>query len=548
MRIHTHLSALVGALLTLSLLVGGSAPGAAAASVLYVDGEAIGNDDGSSWADAYTDLQDALRVAGPGDEIWVAAGVYYPAADSVDPRVRFRLHDDVALYGGFAGTETERDQRDWEANVTVLSGDLDRDDAADARGVVTTTRNITGTNAYHVVTGYGVTGTAVLDGFVVTAGQSDWDGGGMFNRESYPTLIDVTFSGNGALSRGGGMHNYKSDPSLTNVTFTGNSASLGGGMSNYESSPSLVNVAFRANEAQSNGGGMYSEDSDPALANVTFDANQAGLNGGGMWSCEGSPTLTGVTFTDNYAKQRRGGGMYICDSSPAMRDVRFTANKAGLDGGGMYSSDGSPTLTNGVFNGNEATLGGGGMYSQGADLVLTNVTLTGNHALMSGGGMYNQSSNPLLTNVTITANDAENRGGGMFNFHSNPTLVNCILWGNSSLGGEQISNGGTSVPWVTYSDVEGGHAGEGNVDGNPLFADPASADQAPTTAGDYHLSEGSPAMDAGTNDVVTVATDLDGKPRILDGIGDGQAVVDMGAYESEVGSSSVYLPLVLASQ
>ncbi|MBL7063280.1 MAG: hypothetical protein ISS49_03595 [Anaerolineae bacterium] len=195
---------------------------------IYVDHDATGANNGASWSDACTDLQDALDAATGGDEILVAEGIYTPTA-GITRTATFTLVNGVALYGGFAGTETARDQRDWEAHVTVLSGDLDGSDTTGANGVVTNTTNITGSNAYHVVTGGGVTETAVLDGFTVTGGQANGrasydNGGGMYNADSSPTLTNVTFSGNYARDGGGMCNEDNSNPTLTNVTFSNNTA------------------------------------------------------------------------------------------------------------------------------------------------------------------------------------------------------------------------------------------------------------------------------------------------------------------------------------
>jgi hypothetical protein len=145
--------------------------------ILRVHAEAAGASDGASWQDAFTNLQDALRAATTGDEIWVATGVYTPGTARTST---FRMKYQVAIYGGFAGTETQRDQRDWVANPTVLSGDIDGNDTVDARGVVTQTSNIQGNNAYHVVSADANNGmppspisnyrTAILDGFTITGG------------------------------------------------------------------------------------------------------------------------------------------------------------------------------------------------------------------------------------------------------------------------------------------------------------------------------------------------------------------------------------------
>ncbi len=134
------------------------------------------NTDGASWTTAYTDLQTALGIVSSGDQIWVSAGVYTPGEERTDS---FNLVPGVALYGGFAGTETVLEDRDWAANPTILSGDIDGDDTnTDGNYVAETPDDIVGGNSYHVVyadgtTGTPITGTTILDGFTITAGQEN---------------------------------------------------------------------------------------------------------------------------------------------------------------------------------------------------------------------------------------------------------------------------------------------------------------------------------------------------------------------------------------
>ena len=178
----------------------------------YVKWNANGANNGTSWADAYTDLQSALSAATNGDEIWVAAGTYKPTTGT-DRTLSFTLKNGVAIYGGFAGTETLLTQRDPAANVTVLSG------AIGAAGIAD--------NSYHVVTGGSTDNTAVLDGFTVTAGNANGSfpydsGGGMYNENSSPTLNNLIFDNNFA-NLGGGMYNQYSEPSLTNIVLNENS-------------------------------------------------------------------------------------------------------------------------------------------------------------------------------------------------------------------------------------------------------------------------------------------------------------------------------------
>jgi hypothetical protein len=165
---------------------------------------------------------------------------------------------------------------------------------------------------------------------------------------------------------------------------------------------------------------------------------------------------------------------------------------------------------------------------------LTNVVFASNTATEAGGGMANRTSNPALVNLTFSGNTAR-YGGGMHNEHSSPTLANCILWGNTATsGGDQISNF-ESAPNVSFSDIEGGYLGTGNISVDPLFVDPDN--------GDLHLAPGSPCIDAGNNAAPNLpAHDFEGDSRIIDGNRDGSAIVDMGVDEVRL---RVYLPLVL---
>ncbi len=294
---------------------------------LYVDaGVTLRMTDGLTWTSAYTNLQDALAEAIAGDEIWVAAGVYYPdeggGQTNNNRGAFFRLKNGVEIYGGFAATETQRSQRQPRANVTVLSGDIDGDDITDSNGVVTTTDNITGSNAYHVIWNIGVGRTAVLDGFTITAGYADAAGascpgdcgGGMYNSRSNPEMSQVSFSGNFARLGGGGMlNNNSSNPKMSQVSFSGNSATdSGGGMFNSVSNPEMSQVSFSGNRANNNGGGMYNESgSHPEMSQVSFSGNSAALHGGGMFNTGSSPHIVNSIFWGNAASGRMNASAQI---------------------------------------------------------------------------------------------------------------------------------------------------------------------------------------------------------------------------------------------
>jgi hypothetical protein len=274
-----------------------TAQAASTDSIIYVDADADGANDGSSWTDAYTDLQDALDAATGGGEIWVAEGVYTPSNTS-DRSATFDLWNGMALYGGFVATETLRTQRDWDAHITVLSGDIDGNDVTDANGVVSNTGSIVGDNAYHVVTADGdeITEATVLDGFVITGGNANTDlgvwpdemGGGMCNPDGEPTLQHTTFIGNYAWY-GGGM-GTGDGPTLVDVAFVGNTAKRGGGMSSHSGGVTLVNVVFNGNSSET-GGGLHIFYGSLGLINATFSGNAASDSGGGLFSDDLANTL-----------------------------------------------------------------------------------------------------------------------------------------------------------------------------------------------------------------------------------------------------------------
>ncbi|MGW8178941.1 MAG: PKD domain-containing protein, partial [bacterium] len=195
--------------------------------------------------------------------------------------------------------------------------------------------------------------------------------------------------------------------------------------------------------------------------------------------------------------------------SAAKLDGFTITNGDKANGGGMYNYSSSPTVTNCTFSGNSAGSGGGMYNNSSPSPTVTNCTFSGNSA-GSGGGMSNFNSSPTVANCTFAGNSAD-YGGGMYNYSSSPTVTNCILWGDTP---QEIDNRQLSSPVVTYSDVQGGYAGTGNIDANPLFVG----------GGDYHLTADSPCIDMGTTSGAP-NTDFEGDPR-PQGAG-----YDMGADE-----------------
>ena len=478
-------------------------------AILYVKPGA--NGDCLSW-DTACELQTAIFNAVSGDQIWVAAGSYKPTMDT-NRTAAFQLKSGVAIYGGFPAAGGDWSQRDWETYPATLSGDI----------------GVSGNNAdnsYHVVKSNGVDASAILDGFTISLGYangtSNDTGGGMYNRNSSPTLSNVTFSGNTASNHGGGMSNFGGSASLSNVTFIGNTATRsGGGMYNYNNSATLSNVTFIDNLATNDGGGMFNSQSSSTLSDITFSGNTAGSFGGGMYNLQGNPTLSNVTFSSNSATND-GGGMYNNSSSPRLTNVTFSGNSAANDGGGMYNSQGDLSLTNVTFSGNSAANDGGGMYNLQGNPSLNNITFSGNNAEHFGGGMLSFQSSPTLRNVTFSGNTATSYyGGGMYNDNSSASLTNAILWGKTP---DQIRGDSTTV---TYSDVQGGYPGTGNINDDPLLGPLADNGGLTQT---HAIAAGSPAIDAGDPDVCP-NIDQRAFTRPIDGDENGTAICDMGAYE-----------------
>ena len=266
----------------------------------------------------------------------------YAPTQGTDREASFQLRNGVGVYGGFRGTETSRSERDWVANSTILSGDIGAlGDASD--------------NVYHVVTGSGLDGSAVLDGVTVQDGNADGlsphdRGGGMYNDYSSPTISNVIFAGNSA-GLGGGLYNSYSDrPLLMDVTFSDNTASdSGGGLFNFSSSPMVVRTQFTGNSAV-DGGGMYNVSSQPTLANVVFDGNSASHWGGGMYNGKSGPVLINVALTANIAAS--GGGMANHWASPTLINVTTSGNSAESGGGLRNAFHSHPTIRNTIVWGN----------------------------------------------------------------------------------------------------------------------------------------------------------------------------------------------------
>ena len=471
-----------------------------AQSIYYVNGTSSGDNNGSSWSDAYVDLQDAVEVAieDPDAIIYVAAGTYSPGTGKDNA---FILTNDVKIYGGFLGVEDDETiaGRDLVANETILSG---------------------GDNSHHVL--IFVNSNATLDGLTITGGNANGSG-------------DLTVSGaNIPRARGAGMYIHNGAPILNNIIITenvtNNTSGRGGGIFNSGGSPVLTNVIISENKAY-RGAGMYNNAAAPVLNKVTFHRNESSNNGAGMNNETTSAVITDCIFSEN----------------------------KGAAGGGLYDHTGSSSkLYNVTVSGNTTTGNAAGVFIDGSSTLLVNVAVTDNTSNNYGGGIGIQNaSNAVFVNVTVSGNkavestDAVAGGGGLWIRHAaNAKFYNTIFAGNASDKGDgarnEIYSTGTGTFTYNHSLVEGktatdlNNSGSNNLSGNAvtatnLFVNPAEGNFALTSgspaidAGSYTYWENADAIYAGTTLLarlgITTAADLIGANRVHN------TAIDLGAYE-----------------
>ena len=250
----------------------------------------------------------------------------------------------MAIYGGFAGTETVLSDRNPRTNVTILNGDIDKDNTLNA------------TNASHVVTGSGTNNTAVLDGFSIINGYGA-NGAGMYNVTGSPSVSNCIFSGNYFTSFGGGMYNYSgASPIVTNCIFQGNtgkvsssSFSLGAGMSNQiNSNPTITNCVFSGNNCFV-GGAMYNNNlSSPVITNCTFSGNAASSTGGGLYNDNAPVTITNCICYNNRDNSGTGTANSSIVQSNGPNNITYSLIQ-GQNPSGTGNLDGTNAANNPKF-------------------------------------------------------------------------------------------------------------------------------------------------------------------------------------------------------
>lgn len=441
MRTRTALH-IISALLLSTLLLASASD----CAVIRVKPTGSDSNDGSTWALAKQTVGAAITAAVSGDEIWVAAGTY---------GVALTLREEVALYGGFAGTETLRTQRNWTANVSTLDGQQ-------ASCVVTVPS--------------GCTTATVIDGFTITRGLST-SGGGIYCDGSSPTITNCTITANTAGNgSGGGIACVAgSTASITYCQITGNHARGQSWTENDGWSDICVGSG-------GNGGGIYCNASSPSIAKCTISSNDSNASGwtsvtgpscdqgtsvgsGGGIMCSGgaAPTITGCTMSNN---QAHGWATSVYAGPPYSRWIDLGI---GGNGGGIYLEVCSPTVTSCTLSNNRAngwvqtgSIGqgyGGGIGCSSSSATVKRCTITTNRAFY-GGGLHIWGGGPSILSNSISSNTALAQdiyteaghiatgalGGGVYCMSSAATIANNAIRSNTASG--SYNDGSGQKVWI----------------------------------------------------------------------------------------------------
>lgn len=427
------------------------------ATVVYVKKSAAGLNNGSSWTDAYTNLQAAILAAVSNSEIWVAAGIYVPGTGRTDT---FQLKEWVDLYGGFNGTETSRSQRDWTNSLSVLSGDILGNDVGFSNNTE---------NAYHVIE---ATNNVTVDGFIIRGGNANGttnnvDGGGMHSWYSSPTVQNCVFSNNYAVRHGGGLSFYLACATVRDCSFFDNSAAqYGGGLDNGVSTCVVERCVFSRNYAY-RGGGIYNGSAPTSLVQACVFSGNSANSGGGIYNNNAPIVQQDCIFSGNSASS--GGGVYNSSAPAVLKSCIFSGNSAANDGGAVRNHYSAISAQDCIFSQNSASVYGGGMLNNNCSPLVENCVFSGNRSLNVGGAMYNVYSSLTIRKCVFSGNSTAEAGGGMVNAYEYPSVVNSMFCGNMAKYGGGIANGQAHAT-ITNCTFSGNSADSGGaIDNEPAW-------------------------------------------------------------------------------
>jgi parallel beta-helix repeat protein/predicted outer membrane repeat protein len=355
------------------------------------------------------------------------------------------------------------------------------------------------------------------------------------NSEGLDSIIEGFTIQNGNAVEGGGIDCHAAAPMIKGCTILNNQATYGGAIC-YELDSPTIKDCIITNNTGLNGAGIsswYNSSSTISNCSITNNIGSNSTYGGGILAWGASPIITNCTISNNYAGV--GGGIHgINSSSPSIDNCIITGNTANDYGGGIcIEQSSSSTINNCVISGNTNDWQGGGIHLSDGPSIITNTIITGNSSTALGEGygggicMWSGTS-PTITNCVISGNTATKDGGGIYGgSQCYPVIVNTIIWSSESTGdGDDIYIDSYAAFSIDYSDFDpnkiylwgtGTWSGSNNINADPLFVNQRPASEAPTSAGDYHLTGTSPCIDQGTDDSTTYPSlpvdDIDGDTR-----------------------------------
>ncbi|HUM52254.1 MAG TPA: T9SS type A sorting domain-containing protein [Chitinophagales bacterium] len=277
---------------------------------IYVKQNASGLNNGTSWSNAYTSIEQSFSSAVVGDEIWIASGIYKPSGNTSSSS--FTIPNGIKVYGGFGGTESDLSQRNLSVNTTTLNGDVGTTGVAtdNCRSIVkfTNVSSLTRLDGFRIINGYNYTpGGGITDG-----------GGGIRIVNSSPTIANCSFLVNYAYMRGGAIYQQDGGTiSILNCDFSNNST---------------------GNDVNSIGGAIFFNSGTLTIKECKFTSNTS-IRGGGMGTIGTAVTMDRTIFSGNSTSSQNGGAIYIGDlSSYNIYNSLFVGNVAKTTGAAIYFS------------------------------------------------------------------------------------------------------------------------------------------------------------------------------------------------------------------
>ncbi|MBS3740749.1 MAG: T9SS type A sorting domain-containing protein [Candidatus Cloacimonetes bacterium] len=370
--------------------------------------------------------------------------------------------------------------------------------------------------------------STVINGLTFKNFYNPTDGGTIYGENSSLHLENCVFDSCSAAGNGGAIYiDGGENLGFKNNQFTALEASYGGALAvGGVDSTWVINNSFGSNIAQKGAAIYLNNNTNIIIDSSDFVSNESGSMGGALFSknCV-NLVINHSEFNDNIAEN--GAAAYFNADSAAFQvtvdNSIFENNSASQYGGGIYSLSQAGLIKNSVFHGNNSIRGGGVALEGSSDFETENCLFIGNSVIGNtgfGGGFYVYDSDCSIKNCTFSKNYAQNYGSGAMVYSGTLNIHNSILWADSIA--PEITKLNSDVE-VSYSNVEDGYQGTGNINLNPLFEDPDQIN--------YELTSASPCIDAGWNSYVNSDTDLAGNERIWDGDDDGEPIVDMGCYE-----------------